>query len=104
MGDAPDLFDYADRYPHVPGYKRRDTARQAAEEVKPKAPTLRAQCLEILTDASLTADEVAERLGKSILSIRPRITELAARGLIRDTGERRPNLSGKSAIVWGRPL
>jgi len=48
----------------------------------------------------LTADEVAGRLGLSILSIRPRITELARLGKVRDSGERRRNGSGRKAIVW----
>jgi len=39
-------------------------------------------------------------MGKSNLSIRPRITELVLQGRIFDTGERRRNASGKSAIVW----
>ncbi|MGU3316308.1 hypothetical protein ACLBWH_12225 [Sphingomonas sp. M6A6_1c] len=48
----------------------------------------------------LTADEVAGRLGLSILSIRPRLTELARLGRVRDSGSRRRNVSGKQAIVW----
>lgn len=90
------------RYPHKPGWKGRATSRAAAKAMADKAPTLRDQCLSIFefycTDA--TADEVAERLEKSLLAIRPRITELARLGLIVDSGERRKNASGKMAIVW----
>lgn len=42
----------------------------------------------------------AGRLGLSILSVRPRITELARDGKVRDSGDRRHNASGKRAIVW----
>jgi hypothetical protein len=33
-------------------------------------------------------------------SIQPRTTELKRKGLIRDSGQRRPNSTGKQAIVW----
>ena len=46
-----------------------------------------------------TADEAAEALHTSILSIRPRVTELKALGKLVDTGIRRPNASGRSAAV-----
>jgi predicted ArsR family transcriptional regulator len=47
-----------------------------------------------------TADEIAAALGRSQFTVRPRCSELLARGLIRDSGVRRENLSGRSAIVW----
>lgn len=95
-----DLFDYAERYPNAPGYKKRDTARAAAKAMKPKAPTLRAQCLAALKIRPMTADEVAAVIGRSPFSIRPRLTELSEKNLIVDTGVRRENESGKMAIVW----
>lgn len=92
-----DLFTY----PHVPGAKARDTSFEAADQIAPRAPILRARCLEALEHSNgLTADEVAGRLGLSILSVRPRITELARDGKVRDSGARRNNASGKRAIVW----
>ena len=92
-----DLFTY----PHVPGWKARETSRQAAEDMKPKAPTVRNKILGLLTPAlALTADEAAEMLGLSILTVRPRFSELALDGKLVDSGHRRRNGSGKSAIVW----
>lgn len=92
-----DLFGY----PHTPGAKDRDTSFEAAEGMAPQAPILRAKCLRELEHSNgLTADEVAGRLGLSILSVRPRITELARDGKVRDSGDRRRNASGKRAIVW----
>lgn len=89
-------------YPHTPGTKARETSATAAAQMIPKAPTLREKCLDAITYASegLTADEVASAIGKSILAVRPRITELDAVGLIESTPERRRNVSGKYAIVW----
>ena len=92
-----DLF----AYPAQPGAQDRDTSRAAAAEAASTAPILRARALEVLERSNgLTADQVAARLGLSILSIRPRITELSRLGKIRDCGERRLNASGKKAIVW----
>lgn len=93
-----DLF----RYPHAPGARDRDTSQVAAAGMTRAAPILRASALDVLERSNgLTADEVAGRLGVSILSIRPRITELLKLGKIRDSGARRRNpSSGKSAIVW----
>jgi len=54
----------------------------------------------VLCEGDFTADEIAIKLGKSVLSIRPRVSELARDGLIRKTGERRANASGIRAIVW----
>lgn len=88
-------------YPHQPGAQDRDTSREAAAEAAVAAPQLRAKALAVLERSrGLTADEVAGRLGLSILSIRPRITELARLGKVRDSGSRRRNASGRNAIVW----
>lgn len=96
----PDLFDYKDKYPHQPGHRRTATSKAGADSVKPRAPTLREMVLDFLKVRDMTADECALVLGKSILSIRPRLSELVARGLIFDTGITRPNESGVQAIVW----
>jgi hypothetical protein len=75
--------------------------RQAAHEaVKPMKKTLRQSCLDALRDGPATADEIADRIGKAVLSIRPRMSELADAFLICETGQRRRNSSGKMAAVW----
>ena len=50
--------------------------------------------------AAMTADEVAELLGESVLSVRPRVSELKAQGRVEATTKRRCNVSGKTAVVW----
>ena len=87
-------------YPLSPGYKKEGPRKEAAQSVKDRASVLRDRCLEVLRIAPSTADEVATALGESILSIRPRISELAARGEIRESGKRRQNVSKKMATVW----
>ena len=92
-----DLF----RYPGTPGAQDRDTSRAAADAIAPTAALLRDKALAVLERSNgLTADEVAGRLGLSILSIRPRLTELSRLGQVRDGGGRRRNGSGRKAIVW----
>lgn len=92
-----DLF----RYPHRPGAQDRDTSQAAADHAATSAGLLRNKALGVLEHSNgLTADEVAGRLGLSILSIRPRITELSRLGKVRDSGLRRRNVSGRNAIVW----
>lgn len=98
---AFDLFSY----PQQAGWKARETSRAAAEKVD--AATLRAKVLrEIERQRYMTADECAQAVlphlppDRAALSIRPRITELSKLGKLMDSGFRRPNASGRSAIVW----
>jgi predicted HTH transcriptional regulator len=88
------------RYPNVPGFKRRDTSQDAAAQMQHESSQLQTACLSVIVDAPSTADEVAETLRRSILTIRPRLSELVAKNKIEDSGVRRHNLSGKRAIVW----
>lgn len=99
MSDAP-LFDHAAKYPHTAGAKARDTSFDAAQAISGRAVRLRDKVLSALRGKSMTADECAEAIGETIITTRPRLSELAARSTIKDTGERRKNISGKQAIVW----
>jgi hypothetical protein len=76
------------------------TSNAAGDRIRPKTPTLREQVLTVLSRGCFTADEVAERMGKSVLAVRPRVAELGAAGALVDTGMRRKNASGANAIVW----
>ena len=89
-----------DTYPARPGFKADGTSAEAADSVRRDAVTLRAECLALLKRKDLTADEAADQLHESVLSIRPRFSELSMRREIRDSGERRKNCSGTRAIVW----
>jgi predicted ArsR family transcriptional regulator len=104
MADLLDIIaDVERRYPVEAGFKRTDTSREAAERIDAK--TLRAKVLATINlHGPLTADEAAARLNMSILSIRPRCTELRELGKLEDSGERRLNASGRKAIVWRIPV
>lgn len=101
----PDLFEPADGpYGALPGHARGvDTSIVAAESVKPGAAYLREKCRAYVKRWGMTgctADECALNLNESVLSIRPRFTEMRRLNWIEDTGERRKNDSGRNAIVW----
>lgn len=79
-----------DKYPNSCGWKEITTSRDAAIAIEASgvAQLMRERVLEALR-ASQTAKEIAFSLGADINSVRPRISELKARGLIRESGERR---------------
>jgi predicted ArsR family transcriptional regulator len=92
-------FDHAPAYPWQAGHRGIDTSAEAAESVD--ACGLRAQVLDMLRRCGpQTADEAAGWLNVSVLSIRPRFTELLRLGAIHRTGDRRANESGRMAHVF----
>lgn len=87
-------------YPAVPGHKTSGTSAESAARMAGTSEAMRLRCLAVLKSYQYTADELAEHLGLSILSIRPRVSELKALKQIVATGARRPNSSGHNATVW----
>ena len=93
-----DLFTY----PQTAGWTDPHTSQDAADSID--AGTLRAIGIDALEHfGPMTSDECAGRLGRNILSIRPRFTELKAMNppLIFETGERRPD---RRALAQDDPL
>lgn len=92
------------RYPDAPGYRRAGgTSEQAARAVAGSAAAKRARVLAEVARhgvAGATADEIARALGLSVLSVRPRVSELNRSGFIVASGSRRKNDSGLNASVW----
>jgi predicted ArsR family transcriptional regulator len=98
-----DLFTYADTYPRRAGWKEATTSREAAQAVEAtgRAARLRDDVLAYYrAGRQATADEVAEALHESVLSIRPRVAELKASGQLVETGLRRKSSAGRSSHVW----
>lgn len=90
-------------YPDAPGHRGVDTSITAADALAPKLGRLQRLAAAAFHDVGangLTADELAARLDLDRASIQPRTSELKRKGLIRDSGRRRRNASGKAAIVW----
>ncbi len=93
-------------YPHAPGHRDIDTSIAAAYALHPKLGRLQHMALQAIRNAGadgLTANELAAKLQLDRSSIQPRTTELRRLGLIRDSGNRRRNITGKQAIVWIEP-
>ena len=92
-------IEMPERYPEVAGHQDTWTSRQAA--LTTPAKTLRGIVTKayIESDRLMTADECADLIGRSLLSIRPRVTELKRLGMLHTTGETRKNVSGKQADV-----
>lgn len=98
-----DLFEHRDRYPDAPGYRATDTSRDSAAAMESHAGRLQRLVLQRIRRAGpdgMTADECAAALDMDRLSIRPRLSELRKKDEIKDCGARRPNDSGRAAIVW----
>jgi len=98
MGSMKDLLPDG-LYNGMPGYKEKETSKEAAHKIEGRAERLRRLALELITQDALTADEVASILGEAVLAIRPRITELIKAGKIRKSGRRGKNISGMSAHI-----
>lgn len=101
--DYPDLFQDAAHYPNRAGAKEPTTSRDAASRMDAggRERKLRQRCLDAFRSGwQGTADELAAELGKSVLSIRPRVAQLHALGEIERTGIRHTNVSGAPAHVW----
>ena len=93
-------------YPDAPGHRGVDTSIAAAEAIAPNLGRLQRLAETTIRAAGpdgLTADELAARLDMERWSIQPRTTELSRKGMIRDSGRRRRNVTGKVAIVWVVP-
>ena len=93
----------ADIYPDSPGFKAHGPSEEAADKIAGRAAVLRQQILAHFQDCypeGRTADEVATEMNLSVLSVRPRVSELHRNGDLRDTAARRKNDSGMTATVW----
>jgi DNA-directed RNA polymerase specialized sigma24 family protein len=102
-----DLFDDVEHdhveqhYPLIPGAKVPGASREAARRIKRYANSVRDRVLDNFREAhpeGWSADEVANLIGVSILTVRPRVSELKADGMLEPiSDERATNSSGMSA-------
>ncbi len=90
-------------YPDAAGFQNVDTSIQAASDI---TKTKRAAYLQgkvigcLMLYGNMTTEEIATMCKEPYASIQPRTSELKAKGLIEDSGARKKNASGKSAVVW----
>lgn len=97
-------FYLGDGYPNSAGFTEPTTSRAAAEAINATLTVRQREVIDAMRDAGdlgLTADETAAKIGRDVLAVRPRLTELGKhKGLIEKTGERRRNESNLLASVW----
>jgi len=89
-------------YPYSPGSQKVDTSVEAAELIKEGADTIRAKVFNVIANKGnfgATADEVADLLGLSSFTVRPRVTELYKQDKI-ERKDKRKNASKRSAYVY----
>ena len=78
-----------------------DTSRDAAESMRPHVSDMEGQILVVLrARGNLTCDEVECFLGFAHQTASARLKGLADKGLIKDSGARRPTRSGRMARVY----
>lgn len=78
-----------------------ETSHEAYRSVRVHIPTMEACVLDyIKAHRTATDDEICVGLPLRINSVTPLRGSLVKRGLVRNTGKRRPTRSGASAIVW----
>jgi predicted ArsR family transcriptional regulator len=87
-------------YPHTPGYTDAETGAEAAAAIASEVFAIRRRVLLALRQGPATPDETAQQLGLHWQNVRPRFSELARMGLIKATGEKRRNRTGRRAKVW----
>jgi hypothetical protein len=80
-------FDF-DKYPNKAGHRGVRTSIKSAEDINPHLRRLHKMImieLESVYPGGLTGTELAQRLKRNILTIRPRTTEMKLLGMIIDT-------------------
>jgi hypothetical protein len=99
-----DLFNAPPRVGPDHAYRgKTDTSAEAAEIILPKTGTLRRHVYDMILNwgsFGATDFELQARLCLTGNTERPRRKELQDRGLIHDSGRRRPTPSGRDSIVW----
>ena len=89
-------FDF-DKYPNKAGHRGVRTSIKSAEDINPHLRRLHKMImieLESVYPGGLTGTELAQRLKRNILTIRPRTTEMKLLGMIVDTEKTKKMMLG----------
>jgi hypothetical protein len=87
---------------HAPFAKRSETSEAAAVAIEPRRGTLQWKVHRFVRSRGhqgATRQEIADLLGIAENTVRPRITELIALGLVRKTDRTRETRAGRSAEI-----
>ena len=97
-----DEFSFKNKYPYQAGHRGHRNSIISANETNKKLSRLKKQIMIELykNPKGLIGSELSDILKVSILTIRPRTTELKILGLITDTEQDRKNDGGKPEAVF----
>lgn len=101
--DITSPFKNKDKYPYKAGHRGIRTSIISAEDTNKRLRRLHKQVIIELSKVypkGLTSSELANKIGRNLLTIRPRTTELKHQGLIIDTEKDRKNENGKPEIIY----
>ena len=87
----------------VPYVRGSDTSRDAAESMRPHVSAIERDVLAFVKRAGAmgtTCDEIEDRMKLAHQTASARLKGLADKGLIKDSGVRRPTRSGRAARVY----
>ena len=96
----------SEEYPHyngLPPHSNDSTSRDAAVAIQPHVTRLAARVLNLITaqgKEGLTCDEIEDWGNLSHQCASARVRELAMKGRIKDSGQKRKTRSQRFAIVW----
>lgn len=97
------LFDLSGNGRHLlPVHNGTPTSIAAAESIRPHAETQRHKILEFVRtrdEIGATREDIELALEMNGSTVRPRVLELIARGLLRETDVTRATSSGRQAVV-----
>lgn len=90
------------QYPNAPSPGKTDTSAAAAEDVARGHRSMQIAIGDLVraNPDGLSSEQVAERLGFSVYSVRARMAELRAMAHVRDSGLRIRNGENRKVIVW----
>lgn len=91
----------AELYPATPGWKGTETSRAAAAKIAPRAPSMRRRIWEALT-VPKSGECLSEELSIYLYSALPRLSEMKAEGIVRESGETEATARGNDQTVWER--
>lgn len=80
-----------------------DTSQEAFDSIIPHLGRIEAEVFRVISEAGsrgATSDEVEVQLEMRHQTVSSRIWALNRRGVVKDSGQRRPTRSGRNAAAW----
>lgn len=78
------------------------TSHRAVDDISPHVTKREGEVLAALKSNTfgMTINDIADYLGRSLVSVSPRLKPLVLKGLVEDSGLRRDGPEGRSRVIW----